>query len=437
MKKKIVWLQVLFLFIFSILTGLGSIKISASTFNTEVRESTVVVATYLEIPGTYGEIVGWGTGFFIGNPDENPEYLITNYHVISDFQDFGAGELVKVELDGEVMNVRVKIRVFYSSNDYEEAYVIDYNETKDIAVLKLASPTDERKAIPLCSPTDDMIGSDVYCVGYPGLSENEIISAVTSWGKTDVSVTAGTVSRFVISSGTGVKRIQTDAVIQRGNSGGPMVNGNGSVIGINTLYISNDAETSYYAVSIDEVIPMLENNNINYVMEDSPKKDGIFGNMPLMIGITVTIVVLLLIVVIVVISKKKKVQPKSSESISSALVQQGVPINIQSKKAMIRSMSIQHNGMSFVLGPAPIMIGRDAANCVIAYREGTPGVSKRHCSVSWNPDTEEFLVTDLNSSYGTFLMNGQKLQPNVPYHLKAGESFYVGENTNVLCVEVG
>lgn len=422
--------QAFMLLVLFILGQAGTMKVHASAFNTEVRESTVVVATYLEIPGTYGEIIGWGTGFFVGSPDENPEYLITNHHVISDFQNCGAGETVKAEINGGTVDVRAKIRVFYSSDNYDEAYVIDYNETKDIAILKLASPTSERKAIPLCSPTDDMIGSGVYCVGYPGLSDNEIIGAVSNWGKTDVSVTAGTVSRFVVSSGTGVQRIQTDAVIQHGNSGGPMVNGNGSVIGVNTLYVSNKAETNYYAVSIDEVIPMLKNNNISFVMEEDLKKDGVSDNKILLIGIALLAAAVLLIVIVVFIGKGKKKAPADP-------VQSKLQENVQSKRAMLRSMSVQHNGMSYALGQTPVMIGRDAANCAIAYREGTPGVSKRHCSVSWNPDTGEFLVTDLNSSYGTYLLNGQRLEPNIPYHLKAGESFYVGENTNVLRVEVG
>lgn len=422
--------QAFMLLVLFILGQAGTMKVHASAFNTEVRESTVVVATYLEIPGTYGEIIGWGTGFFVGSPDENPEYLITNHHVISDFQNCGAGETVKAEINGGTVDVRAKIRVFYSSDNYDEAYVIDYNETKDIAILKLASPTSERKAIPLCSPTDDMIGSGVYCVGYPGLSDNEIIGAVSNWGKTDVSVTAGTVSRFVVSSGTGVQRIQTDAVIQHGNSGGPMVNGNGSVIGVNTLYVSNKAETNYYAVSIDEVIPMLKNNNISFVMEEDLKKGGVSDNKILLIGIALLAVAVLLIVIVVFIGKGKKKAPADP-------VQSKLQENVQSKRAMLRSMSVQHNGMSYALGQTPVMIGRDAANCAIAYREGTPGVSKRHCSVSWNPDTGEFLVTDLNSSYGTYLLNGQRLEPNIPYHLKAGESFYVGENTNVLRVEVG
>lgn len=99
-------------------------------------------------------------------------------------------------------------------------------------------------------------------------------------------------------------------------------------------------------------------------------------------------------------------------------------------------MSTQHGGMSYPVGTMPILIGRDASHCTITYREGTPGVSGRHCSVSWNPGTEEFLITDLRSTYGTFLANGQKLEPNVPYHCRSGESFYVGENMNMLRVEV-
>lgn len=447
MRKRLLKFQAVILLVLSILVGTGTMQVFASSFKVEVRDSVAVVATYLEIPGSYEELIGWGTGFFVGEPNENPEYLITNHHVISDFLDCGAGEAVDVELtDGSVVSVKAKVRVYFSSNDYVEAYVIDYNDTKDIALLKLAEPTEKRSAIPLCSPTDDMIGSTAYCVGYPGLSDNEIIDATTNWGKTDVSVTTGTVSRFVTSSGTGVRRIQTDAVIQHGNSGGPMVNGDGAVIGINTLYVSSDSETNYYAVSIDEVIPMLNNNSVTYTMAGDWKSGkGLAGNKSLIIGIVAAVVLVIMIIVIIALvssSKKKQAQPgmqgampqNMPDAAMNPMPQQAAPMP-QPRQAVVRSMSPQHNGVSYPVGQAPILIGRDAANCAIAFREGTPGVSGRHCSVAWNPDTEEFLVTDLRSTYGTFLMNGQRLEPNVPYHLKSGESFYVGERSNVLMVQ--
>lgn len=436
--------------IFGMAQGIWFIPAQASGFKTEVKDSVAVVAT-LRSNIEDGTIVmeGWGTCFFVGNPKEGAEYLITNHHVIKPFLNYGKGEYVEAMVNGEHAILKYIVRVYYDSKNYDEAYVVDYNESKDIALLKLAAPTDERKAIPICSPTEDMVGSTVYCVGYPGLSENLYIDAVSSWGKSDMSVTTGTIGRFVTTSGTGVRRIQSDAVIQRGNSGGPMVNGNGSVIGINTEYVGGDREINYYAVSIDEVIPMLKANGVPYVTESDMKKGNLFGkltsNPKLLIIICVAAAaVVFLVAVLAVIGKKGKSKPVaagSTEGRSPAQPQTDIiPMPVQpaapAKRAMVRSMSAQHNGMSFPIGAAPILVGRDAANCTIVYREGTPGVSGRHCSIEWDANAEEFLVTDLRSTYGTFLLDGQRLQQNVPYHCKAGECIYIGEKTNVLRVEV-
>lgn len=426
--------------------GMWTASAEASEFDSEVRESVAAVAIIVATPEGEEELLGWGTGFFVGDPDKDAEYLITNHHVVEYFLKFGKGEYVELQMDdGSTVTAKLKVRVYFDSYDskkYAEAYVVDYNETKDIALLKLASATDERKAIPLCSPTDDMIGSTIYCVGYPGASDNVDVDAISNWGKTDVTVTTGTVSRFVTTSGTGVQKIQTDAVIQHGNSGGPMVNGNGSVIGINTRYWAESdgqiIETNYYAVSIDEAISILNSNNVSYVTEGSTKMGGFSFNLSknkliLIAAIAAAVLVIVIVVFVVVKNKKGKAQPLPAAPMDTAGAAQSV---VQPKTAVVCSLSTQHSGMSYPIGAMPVLIGRDASNCTIAYREGTPGVSGRHCSVSWNPATEEFMITDLRSTYGTFLANGQKLEPNVPYRCRAGESFYVGENTNMLRVEV-
>lgn len=462
MNKRFLCFGAVVMLMISIVFGTCSVSAQASGFKTEVRDGVAVVATYLITPEGYEELEGHGTGFFVGDPKQDAEYLFTNHHVIDVFLEYGKGEYVDILLrDGSIITGKLVIRVYFSSKDYEEAYVIDYNETKDIALLKLGDATDERKALPLCSPTDDMIGSTVYVVGYPGLSDNDAIAAKSNWGKNDVSVTTGTVGRFVTSSGTGVKRIQTDAAIQMGNSGGPMVNTNGSVIGINTMYYVEGYETSYYAVSIDEAISMLNANGVKYVTESDMKKGfftRIFQNKKLLIGIIVAVVavIIAIIVILVLIGKNKKKKAQSSagnEEDARTVAMQGefssqmqnasaqmpgqpyMQPAMKAKQAMVRSMSAQHNGVSYPIGASPILVGRDGANCTIVYREGTPGVSGRHCSIAWDPNTEEFLITDLRSTYGTFLMNGQKLQANVPYHCKSGESICIGEKMNVLRVE--
>ncbi len=110
-----------------------------------------------------------GNQVFVGKVGENPKYLITNYHVIADYVEYGSGELMSGIVDDMEVIWRSKIRIYFDSSDYEEAYLVAKDEAKDIAILNLESATSKRKPIALCSPTDELIGSNVYAVGYPGL----------------------------------------------------------------------------------------------------------------------------------------------------------------------------------------------------------------------------------------------------------------------------
>lgn len=471
----------------------------------EVRESLVVVHPRLECidPANQGEIqdFGWGTGFFVGNQNENVEYLVTNYHVIESFVDWGSGEKIDYPItDDWAVPIKSKIYVYFEENDYEEAYVVDYDKIKDIAVLQLDAPTDKRKALPLCSPTESMVGNTVYIFGYPGLSENIFVDATTSFGMNDASVMTGVLSRLFTEAGTGNKLIQTDAEIQHGHSGGPMVNENGAVIGVNRKFVKDLAELehAYYAINISDVTPMLKLHDIAYVMETgepdtspSPdtndESDAESGTQPddsvagdaasgkqdtgvladkknqegteagndavnqtgadegrnaddkeplsgmdttMMIAVVAAAAAIIIILLAVMMSRKKKSAPETGAGMSGNR-QAGVGGN-----PTVRSMAAQHNGTSFPLNGKQILIGRNVATCTVVFREGTPGVSSRHCSLEYDKSAGDFILTDLKSTYGTFLANGQKLTPGMPYRLKAGEQFYLGGNSNMLRVEL-
>lgn len=414
MKKRVVSLTVLLL-MFTMLAPVASAA--------DARDSVVVVSPCLRVENEDISF-GWGTGFFVGVPGTDPMYLLTNYHVIEDFVELSSGNLMEVPIDDMVIRGRSIIKVYYDSNDYEEAYVVGYNQDKDVALLKLASPTSKRKALALCEPTDDMVSSKIYAVGYPGLAENIFVDATSSWGAADASVTGGTFSRLFIQSGTGAQHIQIDVVILPGNSGGPLVNDDGNVLGINTKQVEDTSAGThiYYAISISEAIPLLKQYSVDYVIVDeesgsAPNSQWIF--------IAVGAAILIALIAVFFIYKSKNTAKKDETK-----------TDVPMKRSYVRSLAPQHRGTRVELSEHPIVLGRSRRDCAVVYQEETPGVSSRHCSLSWNNTSGDFILIDLGSRYGTYLQNGQKINSGAEYHLRAGDRFYLGEEANMLILEV-
>lgn len=420
-----------------LLTGCGGEKGTASgiTDYTQAKNGVVVVSEYVALDG---EEVGiaHGSGFFVGVEGENPQYLITNHHVIEDYLYYGAGERSSfMDEDGNVHSLKSYIRVYFDSTNYVEAYIEDYDETADIALLKLETPTDQRQALALCPPTEDMVGSQIYVTGFPGLSDNAIIDATTSWGLSDISITAGVINRLVTTSGTGVRRIQTDAVIQAGNSGGPMVNENGSVVGVNVMTVADSdgiLETVYYAVNINEAIELLDFHNVSYTEETAP---GISAGKVAVIAVLAILILAAAVILIVVKRKKKKAALDNQASIpptgaapsdptDSGYRLQGVSGALEGRRFMIKTDSM-------------LILGRNPELCNVTYPANTAGVSGKHCQV-WC-DHGKVYVKDLGSSHGTFLGPGKRVSSNQPIRLKPGDCFYLGsqDETMVLAQKGG
>lgn len=385
---------------------------SLAAFDQGVLDGIVMIST--GAPDEKGVMHYYrGTGFFVGKQGEDPMYIVTNCHVLEEFilagKALGGGELY----------------VVYDKNDQEEAYLVDYDYEKDIAVLKLASATDKRAPLLLREPEDGMLGDEVYAVGYP-LAADLTVQAVNSFSKNDATVTTGSISRFLTESGTGRKLIQTDAALSGGNSGGPLTAADGTVLGINT-YASNLDQNLFYAVSIGEILPMLDRNNISYEVSDGTGGKG--GNTALYAGVA-AVVVVVIVIAVVVLGKKKKSAPAAApgEKKEEPAAKQGSPV--------IRSMAPQHGGMVVQLHRQPVQVGRDSAVCRLVYQDGTPGVSSRHCQIYFDEGEQVFVVTDLNSTYGTFLADGQRIAPNAPMKLAAKSSIYLGETDNTLYLDV-
>ena len=380
---------------------------SLAAFEQDTLNGIVLIRT--GAPDENGVMNYWrGTGFFVGEEGEDPEYIVTNSHVVEEFI------LAGKALGGGTLHV------LFDQDDEAEAYLVDYDYEKDIAVLKLEEPTDKRSSLQLREVEDGMLGDEVYAVGYP-LAADMTVQAVDSFSADDATVTAGSIGRLLTESGTGRRLIQTDTAMSGGNSGGPLIDGNGAVLGINTA-ASNLDQNLFYAVSVGELLPMLDQNNIAYTLYSGSAASG---NTALYIGIGAA-VVLVIVALAVVLGRKKKApaaEAKAAESLA------GSPV--------LRSLSPQHGGLVVQLHhQQPVQIGRDSATCRLVYQDGTPGVSSHHCQVYYDEREKVFVVTDLNSTYGTFLAGGQRLQPNAPTKLPPRSSFYLGEVDNTVYVDL-
>lgn len=190
-----------------------------------------------------------GSGFVISSDG----YIITNYHVVDGVSD---------------------ITVFFSNGDSYDAIVVGGEEDNDIAVLKI----DAKGLQPVVLGDSDaiQIGENVYAVGNP-------------LGELTFTLTGGYVSakdrEITMSSGTVMNMIQTDAAINSGNSGGPLFDQYGQVVGIVSAKLSNSSSSSSsveglgFAIPLNDVKDMVSSiiqngyvagkPNLGVIMEDS------------------------------------------------------------------------------------------------------------------------------------------------------------------------
>jgi len=173
---------------------------------------------------------GVGSGFVISDEGE----IATNAHVVS------TGE-------GEDIERADQVYVKFADDNQVPARIIGLDPNADVALLRLESRSGlTLRPLPLGSSGDVRVGAPVAAIGSPFGEEQSLSVGVVS--ATDRA----------IDSLTGFQTlgaVQTDAAINQGNSGGPLLNAQGEVIGINAQIRtqSGGGEGVGYAIPVDQV----------------------------------------------------------------------------------------------------------------------------------------------------------------------------------------
>ena len=194
------------------------VALSAADVYEQNVNSTVGITISAQVASRYGGYQTYqasGSGFIISKDG----YILTNYHVIEDSEE---------------------VTVATYDNETYEAEVIGYDDSNDIAVLKI--DVDNLTPVQLGDSDSLRVGDEVLAIGNP-------------LGELTFSLTRGIVSALsrsvTVESGTTMTLIQTDCAINSGNSGGALFNQYGEVIGITNAKYSSSAYSG--EASIDNI----------------------------------------------------------------------------------------------------------------------------------------------------------------------------------------
>lgn len=385
-----------------------------------------------EVEGVYG---GSGTAFGVGKAGEVTDTFVTNRHVVGDSLDAS-----EVDENGNITKaIKTTVLAMYILlDDYSFNSATEQIDTSravpceiiykapdvgpDIGVLRAAEPVKDRIALPLMDPKGNVNpGDTIYALGFPGSADDITIDPDKKISKILASIESMTVTKGSVTLlGHDVESdsdiVQHDVMTNAGNSGSPLITEDGAVVGVHYLsYLSSTKPTetvSKKAVQTGEVMDILDDLKVFYDVY----RPGLALTPAVGIGIAVAAIAVIVIVIVAVQRKKPVPAPDNQAAPVINPAPTGAELRIQGQSGSFAGRRFSINGQ--------VRIGRDPAANDLVYPASTPGISGRHCVVTLSGG--QVMVTDLGSSYGTFLAGGRKLAPNQPTPLRIGDRFYLG-----------
>ena len=308
---------------------------------------------------------------------------------------------------------------------------------------------------------------DIYCLGFPGVVDGISKDAdMLNSRIEDITITKGAVSNPSFTDLEGRVTVLTDAVTNPGNSGGPMVDEHGQVVGVNTWGADGNVNG---AVSIDYVIDALCSLGISYdsglseaereaqaaeakktpdtaaavdvTVYSNGEGDGLAADFS---GTALTVVIIAAAVLgcLAIVKNKRRPEklhkePKQTPNSTEAPTEKQLQIETTEPLTSLLNVACEKGAIAGkrVISSNAIYIGRDPSKCGLVFPANTPGISKVHCVV--RRESFGIVIEDLGSTYGTFLENGMKIEPNSP--LAAGNrcEFYLGNMDTKIVAKIG
>ena len=381
------------------------------------------------------KIYSSGSSFVVGIDN----VVATNFHVIR-----GSDEVFLLVKDDEGKVKRLNASILWTSVDY------------DLALLKVPDLNLEPL---LFSDQLPVKGSSVTAIGYPGIADRD--EKLSNWAESTIS--QGVIGRTMMSSwrenGLQLNILQHSAAINKGNSGGPLLDSCGRVVGVNTQkalseIVNRDtvvqADGIYYASHIVALLDALKQQGVTVSAQSEvcppvglqqPQTNATATSaassqqkawlLPTAIGAALFLSFGALIFSL----RKSKVVTETFTQYKRRSTPQKIEnrVSVAISKLALRGTDSEMRPIKLLIDleqnkNSPIYIGREKAVCQMVIDDAT--VSRRHASLLWSAG--ELRLTDLNSTNGTSVDGSAILKSSVI--IRHGQTIKLGKV--ILSVEV-
>ena len=389
-----------------------------------------------------------GSGFAVGQAGEPSAVFVTNKHVV---ENSTAVYLLLDDRwseteDGSALNMEYVVRcdVVYEPETYP-----------DYAILLADRIVTERVALPLMPAALAEPGETIYAIGFPSVSDQVTVNYTANVDT--VTVTAGTISRLAHMAETDTDVIQIDANINHGNSGGPLITEEGYVIGLNTYGYGDNinlAVQSDYVISrLNDLVDIGTLYEFEYTLiTDRSEGSGMMTTVLICVGLLAAAAV----VAVLILRRNRKPAtaagyqkdssgggstnsswkkddhsstfPKTRQVDEIGETQPAEP----QEELRIVGVNGHFAGRRFAL-TGTLRLGRLPDQNDLVFPADTTGVSGVHCVVRLTSGGAT--LTDLGSSFGTFLNGQNKIPPQQPTALKLGDTFALGSQRQTFRLE--
>jgi hypothetical protein len=288
----------------------------------------------------------------------------------------------------------------------------------------------------------------VWAVGFPGVADNFNSGSRErdQWFMEFLqpTINLGTVARVHDRAAMfgGAQVIQHQVPINHGNSGGPLFDVCGALVGLN--FYATEAQGTNVAIHVSELERGLRENGIPFttVSRCDPQRETltaggtpwpVWAALALSMAVAGTALALSMTPRGRAAVRQASVRWSPSRQIppvpgaGSPPARGGLPVPPQAANAArLRCLAGEFAGLDLEIGDEPIVLGRDPQLRGLVFLSDLSGsVSKRHCELRYEAAHGRVTLTDLDSSNGTFAADGSRLTPYLPRDLRDGERFYL------------